>query len=111
MYVHTMLSCFIIPTQVGFGKGSPSKAIWLDGIDPHTSEVSLERLCSKYGEVMRLNLDRHKCSALVVYDNIDVAKDAVTSLNGTYVGKSKVRAIVSARTIVLRRTNIYVLQG
>lgn len=37
--------------QVGFGKGTPSKMLWVDGIDPDMSESSLERTMSKYGKV------------------------------------------------------------
>ena len=37
--------------QVGFGKGTASKTIWLDGIDPSMPESQLERHMSKFGEV------------------------------------------------------------
>ena len=37
--------------QVGFGKGTPSKMLWVDGIDPDMSESALERAMSKYGKV------------------------------------------------------------
>ena len=37
--------------QVGFGKGTASKQVWLDGIDPGVSESQLERQLSKYGKV------------------------------------------------------------
>ena len=37
--------------QVGFGKGTPSKMLWVDGIDPDMSESALERSMTKYGKV------------------------------------------------------------
>jgi len=37
--------------QVGFGKGTASKQVWLDGVDPGISESQLERQLSKYGKV------------------------------------------------------------
>lgn len=37
--------------QVGFGKGTPSKQVWIDGLDPTTAESQLERHLSKYGKV------------------------------------------------------------
>lgn len=40
-----------VPTQVGFGKGTASKQLWLDGIDPTMPESQLERQLSKYGRV------------------------------------------------------------
>ena len=36
---------------MGFGKGTPSKMLWVDGIDPDMSETVLERNMSKYGKV------------------------------------------------------------
>ncbi len=43
-----MLGVFV---QIGFGKGTASKQVWLDGIDPSISESQLERNLSKYGKV------------------------------------------------------------
>jgi hypothetical protein len=40
-----------IKHQVGFGKGTPSKMLWVDGIDPDMSESVLERALGKYGKV------------------------------------------------------------
>ena len=37
--------------QVGFGKGTPSKMLWVDGIDPDMPESSLDRAMAKYGKV------------------------------------------------------------
>ena len=39
---------------MGFGKGTPSKMLWVDGIDPDISESVLERALGKYGKVKRL---------------------------------------------------------
>ena len=48
MHVYIVLYVFV---QVGFGKGTPSKMLWVDGIDPDMSETVLERNMSKYGKV------------------------------------------------------------
>lgn len=37
--------------QVGFGKGTPSKTLWIDGIDPLITEIQLGRQIMKYGKV------------------------------------------------------------
>ena len=50
MYVCTK-SCVSCSPQVGFGKGTPSKQLWIDGIDPVMSEAQLERQLAKYGRV------------------------------------------------------------
>ena len=46
--------CFsLLPpsSQVGFGKGTPSKTLWVDGINPNMGEPHLERHMSKFGRV------------------------------------------------------------
>ena len=54
--------CYFV-LQVGFGKGTASKQVWIDGIDPAMSESQLERHLSKYGRVsgVRLPLEARKC--------------------------------------------------
>ena len=47
--MHVIL--IVISVQVGFGKGTPSKMLWVDGIDPDMSESALERSMTKYGKV------------------------------------------------------------
>ena len=66
----------------------------MDGIDPNMGEVSLERVFGKHGEVTKLVVDRRKCCAVVVYDSVDTAKDAMTSIKGSFIGKSRVPAVV-----------------
>ena len=46
-----VLCCVCVVVQVGFGKGTPSKMMWVDGIDPDISESALERAMGKYGKV------------------------------------------------------------
>ena len=45
------LKMLTLSIQVGFGKGTASKQVWLDGIDPNITEPQLERNVSKYGKV------------------------------------------------------------
>ena len=42
--------------QVGFGKGTNSKQLWVDGIEAGTSRQQLEKHMSKYGKVGRINV-------------------------------------------------------
>ena len=71
--------------------------MWVDGIDPNMGEVSLERVFAKHGEVTKLVVDRRKCCAVVVYDSVDTAKDAMASIKGSFIGKSRVPAVVGGR--------------
>ena len=36
---------------MGFGKGTASKQLWIDGIDPTVTEAQMERSLGKYGRV------------------------------------------------------------
>ena len=57
--------------QVGFGKGTASKQLWIDGIDPTMSEAQLERHMSKYGQVHY---------TFTVYTRISISNLAVEKL-------------------------------
>ena len=81
--------------QVGFGKGTPSKTLWLDGIDPTMSESQLERQMTKFGEVVKIGIDRVRCCAMVQYDSMETAKEALNSVKGTYIGSSTIPCMVS----------------
>ena len=58
-------------------------------------EVSLERVFAKHGEVTKMVVDRRKCCTVVVYDSVETAKDAMASIKGSFIGKSRVPAVVS----------------
>lgn len=93
--------------QVGFGKGTASKQLWIDGIDPTISESQLERHLTKYGKVcagysiitvghidllaqiLRLGMDRQRACAMVQYDSMDSAKEALNAVKGTYIKNSR----------------------
>ncbi|CAI8054149.1 Msx2-interacting protein [Geodia barretti] len=75
--------------RVGFGKGTPSKMLWVDGIDADMSESVLERALGKYGKVVRLGIDRQRSSAMVQYESIDAAKEALSGVKGTFIGNSR----------------------
>ena len=45
-------------------------------------------------QVVRLGIDRQRCSAMVQYESIDVAKEALSGVKGTFIGNSR-RIMVS----------------
>ena len=51
----------VLQTQVGFGKGTSSKQLWIDGIDSGTSRQQLERQMNKYGKVNTLLISASLC--------------------------------------------------
>ena len=65
----------------------------MDGIDPTLSDSQLEKHFSKYGKVVRLGTDRQTHTAMVQYDTLDTAKDAIESIRGTYIGASDTKLL------------------
>ena len=53
--------------QVGFGKGTPSKMLWVDGIDPDIPDASLERTMAKFGKVLSIHCT---CSGIRVHTRV-----------------------------------------
>ena len=50
-------------------------------------------------QVVRLGVDRQRCSAMVQFDSMEAAKDALNGIKGTFIGNSRrimVRNVVCA---------------
>ncbi|XP_019855294.1 PREDICTED: msx2-interacting protein-like isoform X2 [Amphimedon queenslandica] len=71
--------------RVGFGKGTPSKVLWIDGIDASLNETQVKSHFSKYGTVVRIGIDRSTYTAMVQFDKVDEAKDALSSVKGSFI--------------------------
>ena len=50
-------------------------------------------------QVVRLGIDRQRCSAMVQFDSIEAAKDALTGVKGTFIGNSR-RIMVCTMVII-----------
>ena len=83
-----------VSQQVGFGKGTPSKSLWVDGVDPTMTDAQVEKHFSNYGTLINIGFDRQRCTVVVVYTNIETAKEAMLDLRGTIIGKTRVRVLV-----------------
>ena len=59
------------------------------------SESQLERQISKFGEIVKIGIDRFRCCAMVQYDSMETAKEALNSIKGTYIGSSTIPCMVS----------------
>ena len=80
--------------QVGFGKGPPSKSLWVDGVDPTMGDSQVEKHFSRYGTVINIGFDRQRCTVVVAYSSVEIAKEAMMDLRGTIIGKTRVRVLV-----------------
>ena len=74
--------------QVGFGKGTVSKVLWIDCIDHSVTEHQLEKYFAKYGRVTRIGYDHYGGTAIVQFDTIEEAKEALVKVKGTTIGTS-----------------------
>ena len=92
-HIHCII-CTHVPIKVGFGKGTPSRLLWVDGVDPMLSETQLEKHFSQFGKVLRLGVDRSSYTAMVQYDTVDDAKEAMEAVKGGYIGNSRSKIMV-----------------
>ena len=83
-----------VSIKVGFGKGTPSRLLWVDGVDPMLSEAQLEKHFAQFGKVLRLGVDRSSYTALVQYDTVDDAKEAMEAAKGDCIGNSRSKIMV-----------------
>ena len=70
--------------------------LWVDGVDPSLSESQLEKHFSKYGNVVRMGFDRQGRTAMVQYETVDEAKEALGEIKGGYIGNNRSRIMVSS---------------
>ena len=42
-----------------------------------------------YMQVVRVGIDRQRCSAMVQFESIETAKEALNGVKGTYIGNSR----------------------
>lgn len=66
----------------------------MDGVDPLLSESQIENHFAQYGKVCRIGVNRSTNTAMVQYDTIDDAKEAMESAKGSYIGSSRSKIVV-----------------
>ena len=66
----------------------------MDGVDPSLSETQLEKYFSKYGKVVRLGVDRQTYTAMVQFETMEEAKEALGGVKGSIIGNNHPKIMV-----------------
>ncbi|XP_022250320.1 msx2-interacting protein-like isoform X2 [Limulus polyphemus] len=83
--------------KLGFGKSMPTCCVWIDGVVDSVSEKFLKRHFGRYGPVRNTVIDREKGQALVFYDSIDLAQNAVAEMRGRMLGSKRLQVDFASR--------------
>lgn len=63
-------------------------------MDSSLTEKQLEKHFSKYGRVTRIGFDKYTGTAMIQYETLDEARDALGHLKGTTIGGSRKKIMV-----------------
>ncbi|XP_022247610.1 protein split ends-like isoform X2 [Limulus polyphemus] len=83
--------------KLGFGKSMPTCCVWIDGVVESVPEKFLRRHFGRYGPVRNTVIDREKGQALVFYDSIDIAQNAVAEMRGRMLGNKRLQVDFASR--------------
>lgn len=86
--------------KLGFGKSMPTTCVWLDGILDGVSEHYLTQQFSRFGNVQKVAIDRDRKTALVSFDQIQCAQQAVKETRGTAIRGRKLQVDYASRECV-----------
>lgn len=86
--------------KLGFGKSMPTTCVWLDGILDGVSEHYLTQQFSRFGAVQKVAIDRDRKTALVSFDQIQCAQQAVKETRGTAIRGRKLQVDYASRECV-----------
>lgn len=86
--------------KLGFGKSMPTTCVWLDGILDGVSEHYLTQQFSRFGTVQKVAIDRDRKMALVSFDQIQCAQQAVKETRGTAIRGRKLQVDYASRECV-----------
>ncbi|XP_076358509.1 LOW QUALITY PROTEIN: uncharacterized protein LOC143251056 [Tachypleus tridentatus] len=83
--------------KLGFGKSMPTCCVWIDGVVESVPEKFIRRHFGRYGPVRNTVIDREKGQALVFYDSIDIAQNAVAEMRGRMLGNKRLQVDFASR--------------
>ncbi|KFD55565.1 hypothetical protein M513_03617 [Trichuris suis] len=95
---HSEIRIFLSFT-VGFGKPLPTPTVWIDGLQPDITEAYLTRKMNFYGAIKDVLIDRTTGQALVTYDGVEAATNAVQDMKGRTIDNQRVRIDFCSREL------------
>ncbi|KAG5674969.1 hypothetical protein PVAND_004913 [Polypedilum vanderplanki] len=86
--------------KLGFGKSMPTTCVWFDGIAESVTEHYLSQQCSRYGVVQKVTIDHERRMALVTFDQIQSAQQAVKEMRGIPMRGRKLQVDFASRECI-----------
>lgn len=86
--------------KLGFGKSMPTTCVWFDGIAESVTENYLSQQCSRYGTVQKATIDKERRMALVTFDQIQSAQQAVKEMRGIPMRGRKLQVDFASRECI-----------
>ena len=68
--------------------------LWVDCIESSVSEQQLDKQFSKYGRVVRMGYDHYMGTAMVQYETVEEAGDALNNIKGSTIGSGRKKIMV-----------------
>ncbi|KAJ9592197.1 hypothetical protein L9F63_001313, partial [Diploptera punctata] len=82
--------------KLGFGKSMATNCVWVDGI-ADTAEKYLNMQFSQFGSVTHMAVDRERGHALIYFEQIPYAQDAVREMRGVLLRNRKLQVDFASR--------------
>lgn len=83
--------------KLGFGKSMPTTCVWVDGITDHKSDKHLTVQFDQYGPVTQVCVDRERGHALIFFENVTCAQNAVKEMRGVLFRGKKLQVDFASR--------------
>ncbi|XP_076261467.1 spen family transcriptional repressor split ends isoform X4 [Rhynchophorus ferrugineus] len=83
--------------KLGFGKSMAYNCVWVDGIIDTVTEKNLRVQFEHFGTITMMMIDREKGQALVSYDNVAQAQQAVAKMRGFMMKGQKLQVDFASR--------------
>lgn len=83
--------------KLGFGKSMPTQCVWVDGVAENVSEKYLTVQFDQYGPVTQTSIDRERGHALIFFENVTCAQNAVKEMRGVPLRGKKLQVDFASR--------------
>lgn len=83
--------------KLGFGKSMPTTCVWVDGVADSVSEKYLTVQFDQYGPVTQTSINRERGHALIFFENVTCAQNAVKEMRGVQLRGKKLQVDFASR--------------
>ncbi|KAI0215300.1 hypothetical protein LSAT2_032681 [Lamellibrachia satsuma] len=83
--------------KLGFGKSMPTTCVWTDGVATTVTKKFLCRQFGRFGHVSHCVIDSERGRALIYYDSMELAQQAVNEMRGRALAGKKIQIDFASR--------------